>query len=249
MTSGARSVRALAPFAALAFVFLIGLGVWQLRRMEWKEALIARVEQRVHVAPVSLPSRDLWPSLKSEDYDFTHVVALGSFDFSREALVYALAPADAGPEPGYLVLTPFRLDSGGTVLVNRGFVGQSKAGDPALRRAPLGSVTHTGLMRAPQARNPFTPADSSAKGVWYTRDPEKIGAALRLADAAPFTLDQDPGEIKLLSAPDGLLRVAVTTVDMPNNHLSYAVTWFGLAGALAIMFAVYSRGWAAKSGT
>jgi surfeit locus 1 family protein len=217
--------------------------------MEWKETLIARIEQRVQVAPVALPARELWPSLNSDDYDFTHVQAQGRFDLSREALIYALAPQGAGPEPGYLVLTAFHLDAGGTVLVNRGFVPQSKAGDPGFRREPQGSVTIAGLMRAPQARNPFTPQDVSTKGVWYTRDPQMIGAALGLENAAPFTLDQDPNGTAALPAPDGVLRVAVTTVDIPNNHLSYAITWFGLAGALAIVFAIYSRGAAAKSKT
>lgn len=237
MSGAARSLRVLAPFALLAFVFLIGLGVWQLRRLEWKEALIARVEDRAHVAPAPLPAKDRWTAIKGDDYDFTHVKVDGRFDLLHEALVYALAPPGAGSEPGYVVLTPMALDGGGTVLVNRGFVAQSKAGDQAFRTEPKGSVEIIGTMREPQTRNPFTPADNPSKGVWYTRDPEKIGATLALDQPAPFSIDQDPG-----GAADGLLRVAVTTVDIPNNHLSYAVTWFGLAGALAVVFAIYARG-------
>jgi surfeit locus 1 family protein len=226
----------------LALALLMSLGFWQLRRLDWKEALIARVEARANLAPVALPPLSDWPRLAADDYDIRHVQMRGRFDFAGLALVFSQAPPRGGMEPGFLVLTPLRLESGGVVLVNRGFVAQSKAAGGAWRSGPGGAVTITGLMRSPQARNSFTPADDPAKSQWYTLDPVNIAAALKLEEAAPFLVQQDSGGESALGQADGLSRVFTGAPEIPNNHFSYAVTWFGLAAALAIVFAFYARG-------
>jgi surfeit locus 1 family protein len=242
MNALARSLVWPAVFAGLAFALLVSLGLWQMRRLGEKEALIFRIETRAHVAPKDLPARADWPSLSGDDYDYAHVRATGRFDLEREALVFSQAPASAGSEPGYLVVTPFVLDKGGVVLVDRGFVAQSKAGDRAWRRRPLGETTITGLMRKPQSRNAFTPADDPERGVWYTRDPGKIAAFLKLTEAAPFIIALDaPGDGGQPASGD-FPRPAPGVPEIANNHLSYAVTWFGLAFALAVVFAMFARG-------
>ena len=225
-----------AGLAALtAFALLCGLGVWQLERLKWKEALIARIEARVTAAPAPLPAETQWQTLAPDDYDYRRVSVTGVFDSQREALVFRsleVSKADDGG-PGYLVLTPLRLASGASLIVNRGFIPQTmreRAARPAA--VPVGEVALTGLMRPPEARNLFTPADDPGKGAWFTRDPAAIAAALGLARAAPFTLDADaaPGQ--------GFPRAGVTVLAIPNSHLSYALTWFGLAAALAAVFAM-----------
>ncbi len=242
MTSVTRSLAWQSLCVGLALALLMSLGVWQLRRLEWKEALIARVEARTKLAPVELPSVGDWRGLAADDYDFRHVQMQGQFDFTGLALVFAQAPPGGGVEPGFLVLTPLRLQSGGVVLVNRGFVPQSKAAAGGWRSSPQGMVTITGLMRAPQARNSFTPADDPGKSQWYTLDPISIAAALKLEGAAPFLVQQDARADTSLAQSDGLLRVSAGAPEIVNNHFSYAVTWFGLAAALAIVFAFYARG-------
>ena len=237
MNAPARSLLWPAVCAGLAFALLVDFGLWQMRRLGEKEALIARIETRARAAPGELAKRADWPTLKAEDYDYAHVRATGRFDLEREALIFSPAPEGAGGEPGYLVVTPFALEAGGVVLVNRGFVAQSKAGDGARHNEPKGVVTIAGVMRAPQRRNSFTPTDDPERGLWYTKDPAKIAAHLRLDDAAPFVVDQDAGE----PTTDGLFRASLGALDIPNNHLSYALTWFGLAGALAVVFAAFAR--------
>lgn len=222
---------------ALTLGLLLTLGVWQLRRLEWKESLIARVETRSRTAPGALPPQNDWAGLLGENYDYRHVQAKGRFDLAKSAQIFALAPAGAGQEPGFFVLMPLRLESGGVVLVNRGFVAQSKAGGGAWRLKPNETTTITGWLRPPQSRNTFTPADDPGKGQWYTSDPAKIAAALGLTEAAPFVLQQEDA----VGLEDELFRLAPDASDLPNNHLSYAVTWFGLAAALAIVYAVYAR--------
>lgn len=237
MSSVARALVAPAVATAVMFVILVGLGTWQVRRLGEKEALIARVEQRYNEAPVGFPPRDEWTAMQTADYDYRPVRASGHYEAGPDALVYALTPEGFGVEPGFYVVTPFRLDSGGVVLVERGFLPHSKAQDPARRAPPLGAMTITGRLRAPQSRSSFTPADDPARNIWYTRDPAAITKALGLGDAAPFTLALDgSGPI----GPDAPRPVAAKPT-FPNNHLSYAFTWFSLALADIVVFALYAR--------
>lgn len=222
---------------AAMFAILAGLGAWQLRRLDEKEALIARVEQRYNEAAVDFPARADWASLKAPDDDYRAVRAEGRYDSGRDALVYAVTPEGFGVEPGFYVVTPFRLESGGVVLVERGFLPVSKAKDPARRAPPAGEMTLTGRLRAPQSRGSFTPKDDPAHNIWYTRDPAAMAAALGLEDVAPFTLAlDDPAP----TDPDAPRPVALKPT-FPNNHLSYAFTWFSLALADLVIFVLYAR--------
>jgi surfeit locus 1 family protein len=240
MSVSRRSLALQGVAAGLLFAALVGLGLWQLRRLEWKEALIARIETRIRAAPTDLPPQRDWARLAPDDYEYLRVGLRGRLDPTREALLFSAPPKGAGDEPGYYVLSPFVLASGGAVLVNRGFAPQSRRDDPARRRTPAeDDIEIVGALRAPQSRNAFTPADDPAKGVWYTRDPEKMAASLGLADAAPFVLDQEPGDGP---APDGLFRARLEAAEIPNSHFAYAVTWFTLAFVLAVMFAIYASG-------
>jgi surfeit locus 1 family protein len=238
VSSAVRALLGPAVATTLLFALLVSLGFWQVRRLGEKEALIARVEQRSTQSPQPLPPADRWASLRTEDYDFMHVRATGRFLGGRDALVFAAPPEGASREPGYSLLAPFALTGGGVVLVDRGFLPASQAGDAAIRAAPPGEVTLVGLLRAPERRNPFTPADQPEKGVFFARDPAAIAAALGLADAAPFALvlDAAPATGSDWPRPVGGVPTIV------NNHFSYAVTWFGLLLALLVVFGVYARG-------
>ncbi|RNJ49249.1 SURF1 family protein [Methylocystis hirsuta] len=243
MSSAVRALLGPAVATTLLFALLVSLGFWQVRRLGEKEALIARVEQRSTQSPQPLPPLDRWASLRAEDYDFMHVRATGRFIGGRDALVFAAPPEGASREPGYWLLTPFALTGGGVVLVDRGFLPASKAGDAAVRAAPSGEVTLVGLLRAPERRNPFTPADEPARGVFFARDPEAIASALGLTGAAPFALVVDAGPATAADWP----RPVGGVPTIANNHFSYAVTWFGLSFALLVIFALYARGVLARA--
>ncbi|QGM47714.1 SURF1 family protein [Methylocystis heyeri] len=227
--------------AGLALALLLSLGFWQTRRLAWKEALIARAETRMRAAPVAPPPRDQWALLAPEEYEYRHVEISGEFQHALNALVYAQAPPGGGLEPGFVVLTPLKLDDGGVVVVNRGFSPKSKIDQGAWKGEPAGRVSISGLLRAPQGRNMFTPEDDPRRGLWYTSDAIRIAAALGIEGAAPFILQQDPGADRAQASAEGLLRTPIEAVDIPNNHFSYAVTWFSLAAALAVVFALYAR--------
>jgi surfeit locus 1 family protein len=229
-----------ALFTLAASVLLVGLGVWQLERLHWKEALIAEIEARSTMPPEPLPPAADWPRLTPDGYDYRHVKAQGTFEHDKEILVFH------GPgfsrkgilTPGYLVLTPLRLASGGIVIVNRGFVPESLKNKAARTEGEIpGPTTVTGLMRPPEPRNLFTPADEPAKARYFTRDPALIAAALGVTDTAPFTIDADDTPV-----PGGWPKGGTTEIVIPNNHLSYALTWFGLAIGLFGVFAAFAWG-------
>lgn len=238
MTSGARALVWPGVATAVLFGLLMSLGLWQVRRLGEKEALIARVESRAHVAPAEAPSRDKWASLAPLDYDFSHVTAKGRYLADRDALIFMKPPEGFGLEPGYLVVSPFELASGGEILVERGFVPLSRMKDVAGRAPPTGEIEITGLMRAPQSRNMFTPGDTPQLRIWYTREPASIAATLGLAGAAPFTIAL---EAPASPGPNGYPRLVPVAPEFPNNHFTYALTWFSLAAALLVVFGLFAR--------
>ena len=219
-------------FTLLVGAVLVSLGVWQLRRLAWKEAILARIEARGKAPPVALPPRSAWAGLRPEDYEYRRVTLRGTFDNAKETPVFRANESG----PGYLIMTPLHLADGGTVIVDRGHVPE-RLKDSATRTAgnPRESVTITGLMRGPEARNSFTPADDAAKNIFFTRDPTLIAAHDGLSDAAPFTVDADA-----TLNPGGWPRGGATETAIPNNHLSYAMTWFGLALGLVGVFLVHA---------
>lgn len=226
---------------AVAFAILVGLGVWQLERRAWKEALMARVEAGLAGDPIKAPGPDTWASLDPRDIEYQPVAVRGIFDHGREIHVVHTLVEPKGPKGGigYLVFTPFRSDAGWWVYVNRGFVPRENR-DPETRQEGQipGETTVAGLLRAPTSRSWFTPADDTAGNAWFSRDPALFAVAAGLpADAvAPYVIDArfDP------ELPGGLPQGGETIVAFPNNHLQYALTWFGLAAVLLGVFAAFA---------
>jgi surfeit locus 1 family protein len=224
-------------FAVVGIIILIGLGIWQLDRRIWKENLIQMLTQRLAQAPHDLPPRDRWSYLTAAADEYTRVRFPAEFLDSQEALVYtpgsAFRPDVKGP--GYWIFAPARLTGGSIVLINRGFVPMDRK-DPASRTAGMshGSTDIVGVMRWPETGGLFTPSDEPQNNVWYLRDSTTIAAAKKWDSAAPFYVEQES------PVPDGGLPApGKLTVALPNNHLQYAITWFGLALGLAGVYVVW----------
>jgi surfeit locus 1 family protein len=227
-------------FTVVGIAFLIGLGIWQLDRKTWKENLIATVTARINRAPEDLPPRANWPQLVQEGNEYRHVTFPAEFLEGQEALVYT-AGSPFRPDvtgTGYWVFAPAQLAGGSIVVVNRGFVPLDRK-DPATRTqgTPHGTVEIVGVMRWPETRGLFTPADDAKTNVWYLRDPKSMAAAKNWATAAPFYIDQEQPV-----PPGGVPLPGKLSVQLPDNHLQYALTWFGLALALAGVYVVWLAG-------
>ncbi|GJD34379.1 SURF1 family protein [Methylobacterium aerolatum] len=210
--------------AALVCLVLVGLGTWQVQRRAWKLDLIATTEARVHAAPVPAPSPPVWAGIGPGDA-YRHVTLSGRFLHDRETLVQAVTDYGAG----FWVITPLRRDDGTLVLVNRGFVPGDRR-EPAAREAGQveGPVTVTGLLRLTEPHGAFLRSNAPAQNRWYSRDVTAIAAARGLAEVAPYFVDADAAP-----NPGGWPVGGLTVVSFPNNHLVYAVTWYGLALMLA----------------
>jgi len=233
-----RSWQSLLLPALLVFAVLIGLGCWQIERKAWKEALIASLSERLAAPPEALPSAADWPNLITANDEYRRFSFSGQFDYAKEALVYGAASAFR-PEisgPGYWSFTPVRLADGSAVVVNRGFVPEAMR-DRAARAAGevAGPVAIMGAMRFADARHWFTPNDDATHNLWFSRDPQAIAAAKGLGAVAPFYIEQE-----MPVPPGGVPRPGKIVVNLPNNHLQYVVTWFGLAAALAGVFIVFA---------
>ena len=238
MTSARRGLLVPSLVALASLAVLVSLGVWQLQRLAWKEDLIAKAAARATAPAQALPPESAWPSLAPQDYEFRRVRLAGRFLHDREVHVFAALPERAGRfgGPGYRVFTPLTLAEGAVVFVNRGFVPMDRK-DPATRKAGQveGPVEITGLMRAPDRPGLFTPDPDPARNTWFVRDPSAMAHAAGLGRVAPFYVDAAE------SAPGGLPQGGETRLVFPNPHLGYALTWFGLAAVLMVMFGLWVR--------
>ncbi len=244
MTAGARLHKSgvLLPglFALVGLAILVSLGLWQVERLGWKQELIAVTETRSQADPVALPPVESWSGLEESAYEYRPVRFAGVFDHARELYVYTALSNPRGEHggPGWWVMTPLTLPEGGTVFVNRGFVPDSRrAPDTRSEGLTEGTVEIVGLMRAPEPRGPFVPDDDIAENTWFTRDPAPMADALGLAGpVAPFFVDA------ATPAPGGLPQGGETTLSFRNDHLGYAITWFGLAATLVAVFGFWAYG-------
>ncbi|HEY0918810.1 SURF1 family protein [Devosia sp.] len=218
---------------ALTGVFA-ALGAWQWQRLAEKQALIAAVEERIHQPAIALPAAREWPALAPAYLDYRPLTASGRYVPEGTVLVFTSIAGGRGrySGPGYWVMTPLALAEGGTLFVNRGFVPEAAAaafagGGPL----PEGEVTVTGIGRMPEPASAFTPGADIEKRIEWVRDPERLArfAAPAPAPFAPVYLDLPAGDAGAL--PQG----GETVVEFPNNHLGYAMTWFGFALLTPIM--------------
>jgi surfeit locus 1 family protein len=222
--------------ALIGIAILVALGTWQHDRLVWKEGLIASLDERLAAEPAPLPGAGIWPQLTPAD-EFRRVTATVDFLHDREALVYttgsSLRRDISGP--GYWVFVPARLGDGAVVMVDRGFVPESKR-DRATRRDGdiVGPVAITGVMRWPERAGLFTPAADPAANLWFARDSLAIAAAKGLAEVAPFYIEQE-GPLP----PGGLPKPGRLQPSLPNNHFGYMLTWYGLAFALAGVYGAW----------
>ncbi len=215
-----------------ALIVLLALGFWQLERLAWKADLIAQRQAALAAPPVELPGLVVQP----EKLNFSRVRASGHFLHERE--LHVLNRNREGVA-GVHVVTPFKriaTEGGGVVLVDRGWV-------PNARRAPetrmagqiAGEIRLSGIVRTgTPGRGWLTPADDPAKGVWYAADAAAMARSLGLT-APDFII-----EISKMDIPGELPIGGRTRTEIVNNHFSYALTWFALAGALTAIYLIFA---------
>ena len=239
-----RGIAGLGIFTFLTLALLIGLGVWQLQRRVEKHALIAQLTERVAAAPGALPSPAQWSALTPGRDEFRRVRFSATYESRPDAMVYSSGSAirDDISGPGTWAFLPARLPAGETVVINTGFVQNTMQDRAQQDRAVMRLVTGqpvmlTGYIRFPESAGALTPQQNIARRLWFTRDHMTIARALGWGEVAPFYIDLEQ------PVPEsGVPKPGPLDVHLKDDHLQYAITWFGLAGAVLIAFGVWVFG-------
>jgi len=215
----------------LSLLILIGLGSWQLKRLAWKEALLARVAA-LQAAPASSGAAALERMSAGADLDFTRVrLECPGLAAAPYLELFSVREGKAGSR----LVSACRIAAGRyrSILVDRGFVAETVSARPAVNVSDLRPVEVVGVLRAPEAGNPFSPANDPAANRWYVRDVPAMANALSADAPAPLVLMAETSSNPEWQA----LEPAPLPAEIPNRHLEYALTWFGLAAALVGVYA------------
>ena len=236
-----RGVFGLAIIAIVMVSVLVSLGVWQLQRRNEKHALIDALTERLAQAPAALPAASQWASLTPARDEFKRVTFTATYERKPDAMVFGAGSAVRTDisGPGTWAFLPAKLASGETVTINAGFVQntmqeraqEDRAVAPLVTGAP---VTLSGYLRFPEAAGTLTPAASADKRLWFNRDLIAMARVLNWGDVAPFYVD-----LETPVPASGTPKPGPLDVHLKDNHLQYAVTWFGLAAVVLIAFGAW----------
>lgn len=201
-------------FGLIGVGVLLYLGIWQVQRLAWKEGVLAEIETRIADDPVALPAA---PDPERDQYLPVRLTGRLSPDLLRVLVSRKQVGA------GYRLVSAFDMPDR-RVLVDRGFI---RVDDHAPDALP-GDITVTGNLLWPDDRNSSTPENDVAGNTWFARDIAQMADVLGTEPVLVIAREMSP--------PDpGVTPLPVDTSAIPNDHLSYAITWFSLAAIWAIM--------------
>jgi surfeit locus 1 family protein len=216
--------------AGLSLVILLGLGSWQVDRLFWKQNLIDSRQEQARMAPIAVPTdTTLDPGMA-----FRAAYAEGHYLNDQEK--YLMARTRRG-NVGFQLITPLEQEDGRIILVNRGWVPQDYR-EPETRPESLieGPVRVSGVLRLPREKHWAQPENDAIKNQWFYVDVDHMAEDTGAQLASPYYLELDDTPI-----PGGLPIGGQAKVELPNNHLQYAITWYSLALTLIVMFVLYHR--------
>jgi len=217
-------------FTVPALILLLGLGTWQVERLQWKEGLIATRTTRSSGPPIALPADSADPA----SYEFSKTALAGRFLNDKE--IY-LAARSLNGNTGFHVVTPFLLDDGRAILIDRGWIPLDRK-DPTTRAEGelAGRVSVDGLLRSSQKQSWLVPDNDPKMNVWFYVDVPAMAREAGLARVAPYFIEAGPAK-----NPGGYPIGGQSHIELPNNHLEYAITWYSFAVSLAVIYFLYHR--------
>ena len=215
-----------------AFVLLILLGNWQMQRLEWKTTLLSEMNAAIEADPVLLPDDAF--SLP----EYARVRISGVLDTEQNMYVHGMGKVEGGErQPGFFVFTPLLRDGTPTLIINRGFVLPEFVDqmDPIEGDVQTGRA-FTGYVRNSYQKKTFIPDNNTATNRWFYANVDEMAAYAHIDRVVPRFVFVEPHE----KQSDQLIPQELR-LDIPNNHLGYAITWYGLAMALLGVVFVYIR--------
>jgi surfeit locus 1 family protein len=239
----------------VALGILLSLGTWQLQRMHEKAAILKALDQAITATPKNIEPTKI-AGLKISNAggvtiaenqlpELTRITLKGSYISGRSVPVRATLPTPKNQRSlgglGYFWMTPLQVENGPIIFINRGFVPTTADYKAPVIETPEGPQEITGLLRQPEKPQTFTPKDNSAKGEYFARDPKQLATYVALNEVADFYIDLERPSADDLRLPVGADAKEMIT-RIPNNHLQYAVTWYGFALTLLGVFGFFARG-------
>ncbi|MBL4802504.1 MAG: SURF1 family protein [Emcibacter sp.] len=210
-------------------VVLCLLGNWQVERLEWKLDLTEKLEMRYGLPPIAIPST----VSDTDDWLYRHVTVSGRFLHMREMPLYGVGP---NGRPGYDLFTPLLTKEGRYIIINRGWVPEDMI-DPVSRPDTItsGPIYITGLLRKSWKKERFAPENDLERNLWYFGDLNEMANAQGLSEVFPMFLYVDKALTEAKYPIGGRTRLKLV-----NNHLDYAMTWYGLAIVLLVIYVIFN---------
>lgn len=194
-------------FGLGGIAILLALGIWQMQRLAWKENILSQIETRMKADPVALPATP-----NADTHNRLRVKLTGELEPNELHILTSIK----GEGPGFRVIAPLRLPDGSRIMLDRGFIPESAKSSPR----KLGKITITGALLWPNETDGYTPEPNIERNIWFARETETMAQAL---NTRPLLL------VTETSDPPSAARPLPITLNIPNNHLEYAITWFSLS--------------------
>lgn len=237
MTNSAKSLRKLrfaTFYCIVTFFILVGLGTWQMLRLQWKLNLVHTIEQQVALPAVALPND---PNISLQEWQYRKIKVQGAFLHEHEVTLYT-GPKVLNGDIGYNLLTPFKTDQGVIVLVDRGWVPyQKKEQVNRPETLPNGAVELVAMLQDGETPGRFTPKNDPERHMWFWID---IGHMLKGINSGNVITNFYLRQLKESDQP-GLPVAGEAKVHYRNDHLQYAITWYSLAVILIIVYGAFRR--------
>lgn len=214
----------------LSLIILLGLGSWQVDRLFWKQGLIEQRQAQSHMPPIAVPI----DTVVEPEMAFRAAFAEGRYLNDQEK--YLMARTQRG-NIGFQLITPLEQKDGRIILINRGWV-PAENRDPKTRPQSQidGQVHVTGVLRLPKTKHWAQPENDPLANQWFYVDVDHMAEDTGADLASRYYLELDDTPVA-----GGLPMGGQAKVELPNNHLEYAITWYSLALSLIVIFVLYHR--------
>ncbi|MFL2889821.1 MAG: SURF1 family protein [Pelagibacteraceae bacterium] len=210
-------------FKILVFLFITlfcSLGTWQLYRLEWKNDLISQIDRGLNSTPIKYS--------KNIKKNYQRVIVEGQYDFENQIYLYSL---NSKGQPGFDVISPFKTLGGDNILVNRGWIKKEMKNNPKINFINKNKIQ--GFVKKIAKKNIFKPENDIKKNIWFSINLNEI-QEITGKSFPNFVLFLEDKSINL-PAPKKI------SIDVPNNHLKYAITWYSISISILFYFLYFRR--------
>ena len=201
-------------------MLFLSLGTWQLYRLQWKQDLISQIDKGLKSTPIKYSNK-----IKN---DYQRVVLNGKYNYKNQIYLYSL---NAKGQPGFDVITPFKTIEGDNVLINRGWIDKEMKNKTEINLSNKSEIS--GLLRKIIKKNIFKPENDTEKNIWFS---------ININQIKKITGKNFSNHVVFLE--DNVINLPVPkkiTIDVPNNHLKYAITWYSISISILFYFLYFRR--------